>query len=181
MVDRPRLACRNPGTHLHPELRTGAIGVAAVEYPSGSAFDHRTDLALLTRIAEGLRRLNDGVPEVTRPAAPPIHLAAAAGDRIDHDETPSATSDQEIMMTRASGKSEQPPAGSDDIRLVGLIEIFDIFARYLRKGITNLIESGEFPEPYQEFIGLSVWDRDDVERWIADHPNVLNRLLAMAP
>jgi hypothetical protein len=60
MAERFALARRKPGTHLPPELKNRAIGIAAVEYPPGSGFCEQPDLVLLTRIAEGLRDLNNG-------------------------------------------------------------------------------------------------------------------------
>ena len=39
-------------------------------------------------------------------------------------------------------------------------------------------ERGEFAPPYQELVGFTVWDRDEVERWIADHPEAVQKLLA---
>jgi hypothetical protein len=73
----------------------------------------------------------------------------------------------------------QRPSGPDDVHLVGLVEIFDIFARYMRRGVSDLIERGNFPEPYQEIVGLSVWDRDDIDRWLGEHPEVVQNLLVM--
>lgn len=85
------------------------------------------------------------------------------------------------MTAQDSGTSAQQPDGSDCGNLVGLAEIFDIFVKYMRRGVLDLIERGDFLEPYQELIGFSVWDRDEVERWIADHPDVIDHLLVLAP
>lgn len=85
------------------------------------------------------------------------------------------------MAVQDSGTSDQQPGGSDGSSFVGLAEIFDIFAKYMRKGVMDLIERGDFLEPYQELIGFTVWDRDEVERWIADHPDVIDHLRVLAP
>ena len=62
MPERSRLAQRRPGTHLHPALKNRAAGAAAVDYPYGSSSADRPDLALLTRLARGLRDLDNGSP-----------------------------------------------------------------------------------------------------------------------
>ncbi|MEV6849589.1 hypothetical protein [Actinoplanes sp. NPDC051411] len=66
------------------------------------------------------------------------------------------------------------------VRIVSLVEVFEFFAAYMRKGVSDLIERGEFAQPYQELLGCIVWDRDEVERWIADHPEVIQRLAMLA-
>lgn len=62
MAERFALARRKPGTHLPPELKNRAIGTATVKYPLGSVFAEQPNLALLARIAQGLRDLNNGSP-----------------------------------------------------------------------------------------------------------------------
>jgi predicted DNA-binding transcriptional regulator AlpA len=86
-----------------------------------------------------------------------------------------------IVAARNPEKSEQRPDDLDPSPFVSLTEIFDIFAKYMRRGVSDLIERGDFPESYQELIGFSVWDRDEVERWIADHPDVVHHLLVLTP
>jgi hypothetical protein len=77
-------------------------------------------------------------------------------------------------MTPFSGEPTEHP-----VRVVSLVEVFDIFAAYMRRGVADLIERGDFAQPYQELIGLTVWDRDDVECWITDHPEVVQNLVTL--
>jgi hypothetical protein len=48
-------------------------------------------------------------------------------------------------MTPVSGEEVERP-----VRVVSLIEVFDIFAAYMRRGVADLIERGDFAQPYQE-------------------------------
>jgi predicted DNA-binding transcriptional regulator AlpA len=78
-------------------------------------------------------------------------------------------------MARLKGRSH-----SMTVQVLSLVEVFDIFTAYLRKGVTDLIERGDFAQSYQELLGFTVWDRAEVERWIADHPEVVQRLATLA-
>jgi predicted DNA-binding transcriptional regulator AlpA len=83
-------------------------------------------------------------------------------------------------MARVSPGTERRPAGPDAVQVVSLIEVFDIFSAHMRKGVADLIERGDFAQPYQELIGFTVWDRNEVERWITNHPEVVQRLETLA-
>jgi len=87
------------------------------------------------------------------------------------------------MMTQAPVESDRPVYLSDslDLDLVGFVEILEIFAGYLRKGVAGLIEHGDFPAPYGELVGLTVWERNDVESWLTNHPDIVQNLVALAP
>ena len=58
---------------------------------------------------------------------------------------------------------------SAPFELVGLIEIHEM----IRAGIGDLLFNGDFPEPVAPLQGGSVWDRAEVEQWIATHPDAV--------
>ena len=60
------------------------------------------------------------------------------------------------------------PRSSKKVQLMGAYEIRQRLG-YSREWVQRLITRRDFPEPYQVLRMGSVWDADDVEKWIREN------------
>ncbi|MER7445039.1 hypothetical protein [Micromonospora avicenniae] len=58
---------------------------------------------------------------------------------------------------------------AERVHLVGAAEIRAMLGNLSRQRVNVIINSRRFPEPYQELVMGKVWDKRDVEAWIATH------------
>lgn len=60
------------------------------------------------------------------------------------------------------------PRAPKKVKLMGAWEIRQRLG-YSREWVQRLISRRDFPEPYQTLRMGSVWDAEDVERWVAEN------------
>lgn len=60
------------------------------------------------------------------------------------------------------------PRGKPKVQLMGAWEIRQRLG-YSREWVQKLLTRRDFPEPYQTLKMGSVWDSEDVERWITEN------------
>jgi hypothetical protein len=71
--------------------------------------------------------------------------------------------------------------GTDQIRLVGVIEICDLLQPIIRQGVRDLTCRDDFPAPFAELAEGDVWLPEKVEAWISAHGDALADMLKSHP
>jgi predicted DNA-binding transcriptional regulator AlpA len=62
---------------------------------------------------------------------------------------------------------------TSQVNLVGVAEIHDLLLEISRDGVLDLTYRDDFPTPAAELGAGDIWDRAEVEQWIAQHGDLL--------